>query len=90
VQRGRSRVSLMDLLNAGVIKPGATLRFYNREDTLAEVTSRGTVLFRGVEYSSLSAAGSAVTNHAVNGWEAWHVMLLDDHWIKITELRPPL
>lgn len=43
----------MELLNAGVIKPGETLRFYNREDTLAEVTPRGTVLFRGVEYSSL-------------------------------------
>jgi hypothetical protein len=90
VQRGRSQVSLLDLLNAGVIQPGERLRFYNREETQAEVTARGTVLFRGVEYSSLSAAGSAVTNNSVNGWEAWHVRLLGPDWIKISELRPPL
>ena len=87
MQRGRSEVSLMDLIDARLIRPGQTLRFNSREDTLAEVTSQGTVLYQGVEYSSLSAAGSAVTNKAVNGWLAWQIKFGDTDWIRISELR---
>jgi Restriction Enzyme Adenine Methylase Associated len=87
MQRGRSKVSLMDLIYAGLIKPGQTLRFANRKDTQAEVTPRGTVLFRGVEYSSLSAAATAVTNTAMNGWDAWRVRSRSADWTKVSELR---
>ncbi len=87
MQRGRSKVSLMDLIHAGLIQPGQTLRFSNRNDTRAEVTHRGTVLFQGVEYSSLSTAGKAVTNTAVNGWDAWRIKLRGTDWVKVSELR---
>jgi hypothetical protein len=87
MQRGRSSVSLMDLIDAGLIQPGQTLQFTHREDTQAQVTPHGTVLFRGVEYNSLSAAGKAVTNTAVNGWEAWRIKSGGQDGVKVSELR---
>jgi hypothetical protein len=80
-------VSLMDLIQAGLIQPGQALQFNRRESTRAHVTPHGTVLFQGVEYSSLSAAGRAVTNKAVNGWAAWRVKVGNSDWIKISDLR---
>ena len=87
MRRGRSEVSLMDLIQAGLIQPGQVLQFYHRENTLAHVTPRGTVLFQGVEYNSLSRAGKAVTNAAMNGWTTWHVKVGNGDWVRISELR---
>jgi hypothetical protein len=77
----------MDLIRAGLIQPGEVLQFGSRENTQASVTPRGKVLFRGVEYSSLSSAGTAVTNNAVNGWVVWRVKVRENNWIKISDLR---
>jgi Restriction Enzyme Adenine Methylase Associated len=87
MRRGRSEVSLMDLIKAGLIQPGQVLQFTRRKSTQAHVTPRGTVLFRGVEYSSLSAAGKAVNNSAINGWVAWRVKIGNNDWVKISDLR---
>jgi hypothetical protein len=77
----------MDLIKAGLIQPGEVLQFGRRESTQASVTPRGTVLFRGVEYNSLSSAGTAVTDNAINGWVVWRVKVGDKNWVKISDLR---
>lgn len=85
--RGRSEVSLMDLIKAELIQPGQVLQFGRRGSTQAHVTHRGTVLLQGVEYTSLSSAGTAITNGNVNGWMVWYVKIGKSNWIKISDLR---
>ena len=88
MQRGRSQVSLMDLINSGLIQPGQPLLFVRRrEDVQAEITPRGTVLLNGMTYKSLSAAGQAITNNAVNGWDAWRIEFETLGWVKMSYLR---
>lgn len=90
MQRGRSRVSLMDLIDAGLIKPGQVLQAWgrgrNEVRAQAQVTSKGTVKFEGQEYNSLSSAATATTHGAANGWVVWRINFKDD-WIPISELR---
>ena len=82
----QSKVSLMDLIDAGLIKPGQVLRYANREEARAHVTPNGTVQFNGVEYKSLSSAAAAISNSSINGWIAWRFKS-GNNWIRISELR---
>jgi hypothetical protein len=90
-QRSVSKVSVKDLLNADLIRPGEVLRFYGREGTRAHVNAQGLISYEGVEYSSLSAAAKAISGHSLNGWVSWYVSSPDGRsWVKIAELRKNL
>jgi hypothetical protein len=87
MQRGRSPVSLSDLLKAGVLEPEQPSRFRGRADMTATITIRGTLVFRAIEYKSLSSAAKAAANgHSTNGWISW---LVEDEsrWISLATIR---
>ena len=69
----RSPVTISDLLRDGLLKPGQELRYHGRDDIKARVTSRGTLTFAGVEYTSPSAAATAAQGTSENGWTAWRI-----------------
>ena len=93
-QKRRKRVSLRDLVEAGVIEPPRTLvGDYKGHRLTATVDGDGNVICLGITYASLStAAGMAIGSvvdtpasarrHAVNGWIFWK--LPDKHG----ELQP--
>jgi hypothetical protein len=83
------RVSLQDLIDEGLVEPGQHLRFARR-DIHAEVTSKGTVLFNGKEYTSLSTAAKIASGASTNGWLAWRVQTSEGSWVSLAELRKNL
>ena len=73
VQRGRSAVSVLDLIRQGLLRPGQELTF-RQTDTKAVVTHSGSLVVEGIEFKSPSSAAKAVTEGAsTNGWTAWFV-----------------
>jgi len=88
--RKRSNVSLMDLINAELIRPGQLLQFHQRHDIQAHVTPRGTVMFQGLEYKTLSEAARVTTGHEINGWDRWYLKSDDGRLTKIAEIRREL
>lgn len=87
--RRKWSVSLQDLLNEGLLQPGQEIRF-ERRDVHAQVTSKGTVLFNGKEYTSLSTAAKNVSGTSLNGWIVWGVLTKEESWIPLTHLRKRL
>jgi hypothetical protein len=74
MQRGRSEVSLSDLIGAGLLRVGQEVTFRALPTTVAVVTESGGLRFKGSEYRSPSSAGRAASNGvATNGWVAWYV-----------------
>src|SRR4051812_14778401 len=77
---GGRRVQVRDLIDAGLLRPGAKLRFTRKrvgETHYAEVTGAGRVklLPDGQEFPSPSrAAMVAAGMRAVDGWLAWTVV----------------
>lgn len=67
-------VTLVDLLAAGMLAPGAMLSG-RRADTQAEATvlADGRILFDGETYQTLSGAACAATGKSTNGWTFWRV-----------------
>jgi hypothetical protein len=85
-QRGRSAVSIKDLLDAGLLKEGQQLRFGMVNEAVAALTSDGTISLSGKSYSSPSTAGRAINGGvAVNGWTAWR--LADGDGATLAEVR---
>ena len=73
MQRGRSSVSLSDLMGAGLLRPGQELCFRHSGE-VAVVTDSGALRLRGNEYHSPSTAGQVITGGPnLNGWMAWYV-----------------
>ncbi|WFE27828.1 hypothetical protein O7623_01025 [Solwaraspora sp. WMMD791] len=75
---GGRRVRVSDLLRAGLLRPGARLRFVRRrvgETYHAEIIENGRIrLPDGQEFSSPSGAAMAAAGmRAVDGWLAWTV-----------------
>jgi CBS domain-containing protein len=72
---GKRRITLRDLLEAGLISAGEQLRFSrprSGEDHLATVSATGRIVFPdGTEHSTPSDAAKAVTDTQVNGWTCW-------------------
>ena len=90
MQRGRSPVSVRDLLAAGLLQSGQDLSFRQRPGTTAEVTEEGKLKIGLEEYSSPSAAARAVLGGtSTNGWRAWHVRV-DDGLSTLADLRTRL
>lgn len=73
--RGRSDISLLDLLDLGLLRPGQKLQLVGREGLAvnATVTDRGTIVCEGTEFKSLTMAAKAVKGFSVNGWKAWRI-----------------
>ena len=53
----------------------------------ARVRSDGTINYRGKIYASPSAAATAVTKRAMDGWWAWKYQRAPGDWIRLDELR---
>jgi Restriction Enzyme Adenine Methylase Associated len=73
--RGRSDISLLDLLDLGLLRPGQKLQLVRQAGPAvnATVTDRGTIVCQGTEFRSLTMAAKAVKGFSVNGWEAWRI-----------------
>jgi hypothetical protein len=85
VQRGRSPVSMKDLLDAGLLTAGQELR--GRGSVRAKVTATGGLVVAGTEHRSPSnAATAALDGTSTNGWFFWRVQHGQD-WVRLDELR---
>jgi hypothetical protein len=83
----RSKVSIKDLIDAGLLQPRQELQFGNHSDVRAKVTPHGNIVFKGVEYASPSAAAGHVNNTSINGWSAWRLNTKDAGWSTLSDLR---
>lgn len=90
MQRGRSPISLADLMEAGLVHPGQELCFKKNPSVCATLGADGRLAFRGNAFASPSTAGRAATNGgATNGWIGWFVKD-GDKWISLDALRKRL
>ncbi|GAA2071748.1 hypothetical protein [Actinomadura alba] len=65
-------VKLADLLNTGLLSPGATLIDAQQGgDSVAVVLDDGRIFLNGETYDTPSGAGKALAESSVNGWEYW-------------------
>ena len=87
--RRRWTISLQDLVDNGLLQPGQEIRFEWR-DIRAQVTSKGTVMFNGTEYPTLSAAAKSVRGTSLNGWLNWGVQTNGGRWMPLADLREKL
>jgi len=87
MQRGRSSVSVGQLIEAGHLTAGQELRYRQHSDATATLVDSGAIDFRGTVYPSPSAAARAA-NYGIstNGWLAWFVNR-DGRWIPLARLR---
>jgi len=53
----------------------------------ARVRRDGRIRFRGKTYNSPSAAGTAVSKHACDGWWFWEYERAPGDWVRLDELR---
>lgn len=86
-QRGRSAVTVAQLLEAGLLRAGQKLRLRGPAEVQAVVTPSGGIEQGGKEYRSPSmAARAAKDGTSTNGWAAWQV---EDNgrWIDLGDLR---
>jgi len=76
--KGRINVSLLDIIDAGLLKPPVKLiRRYKGHELEAELLPNGKVRFQGESYNSPSAAGAyargSITGKpmSTHGWRFW-------------------
>jgi hypothetical protein len=69
----KSAVSVMQLLDAGLVEPGTTLTGRHRnKQTTARVEPNAEIALPGVgRFRSPSLAANAVTGRNTNGWSFW-------------------
>lgn len=72
VEEGAANVSVLDLVLAGVLRPGTVL-IPRREgvDEVVEIDESGHILVGDVPYDTPSGAAGAVCSTATNGWRFW-------------------
>jgi modification methylase len=75
-KRDRARIPFGALLERGMLQPGQTLYFRNRNDVTAVILPNGK-LWRGEITGSIHEVGRAISNAPCNGWEHWYY--LDPH-----------
>lgn len=97
----RSEVTLRDVVEAGLLQPGAKLtRRFRGQDFTAKVNSDGSVTFDSQTYNSPSTAGGAARATvigrrpdgrlpATNGWSFWRV-LTEEGEVPLSALRDRL
>jgi hypothetical protein len=90
MQRGRSAVTLKQLLEAGLIQPGQELRFRGDATKSAVLSDDGKINLDGKSFTSLSTAASAFTGGtSTNGWLAWQTRL-GEKWVTLSDVRQQL
>lgn len=73
---------------ARLLPAGAKLRAdYKGKVYRARMRRDGTVRYRGATYESLSHAGKAVVQRAVNGWWFWKIERGKGNWVRLTKFR---
>lgn len=85
-----SRVSIRDLLEHGILEPGVRLTYaYGGAYVTAKITSQGTILYNGKQYSSLAEAERAVFGCPTgNEWHFWWYRDQDSgKWWPLAKLR---
>lgn len=85
-------VSVGDLIQAGLIRPGQTLEFAygGYAGRVALIQSNGHLLVEGQTHETLSAAAKAVRGGATNGWEHWATRDANGNLVSMAELRAKL
>lgn len=84
--RGRSDITVRDLVDSGLLRPGQELVLGVRGRATATVTKQGTILYQGVEYQSPTMAANAASGTNLNGWKAWRLQL-GDGVVELNNLR---
>lgn len=90
MQRGRSTVSIADLIGADLLQPGQQVSFRRSSTITGVITNRGTISVSGTEYASPSTAAKAAAGGvSTNGWVAWRVRR-GGEWNTLAQLRDQL
>ena len=84
--RGRSDISIRDLVERGLLQPGEELMLGVRGLARATVTNAGTLKMNGEEYRSPTMAANAASGTNLNGWKAWR-LTRGDRVIELDALR---
>jgi hypothetical protein len=87
--KGRSEISVADLIRAGLLKPGQRLRHRKSGSVYATVTTEGHLRVRNKVYSSPSTAAQVASGGITNGWLSWFTEDTDDV-LSLSELRQQL
>ena len=91
VRKRQKRVSVSDLLAAGLVRAGA--RWQGKtggQDVFAEVTAEGGLVVDGEALSSPSAAAKKATGYPVDGWHFWKFTDAEGLVREVDELRKRL
>ena len=87
MQRGRSPVTIGDLIHGGLLRQGQVLRYRERLTDAASLTSSGKIAYREREFASPSSAARVAAGGAsTNGWTAWFVEE-DGQWVSLADIR---
>jgi DNA modification methylase len=70
-KRDRARVPFGVLLERGLLRPGQTLYFRNRDDVAAMVLANGQIRHQQIS-GSIHEVGRALQSAPCNGWEHWY------------------
>jgi hypothetical protein len=82
----RSRVTVSDLMSAGLVRAGQALLGPSQRDANAKIAPDGRISVDGTIYPSLSTAASSIAKLETNGWTYWRIEY-EGQWVKIQELR---
>ncbi len=83
---GRSPVSLADLINAGLLKPGEHLHLRRQDDLKARVLPDGRLETKDGIFSSPTTAANKMLGGSSNGWIVWRAKR-DGDWVLLSTLR---
>lgn len=84
------RITLGNLLEAGLLAPGQQLFFKANPQAAARLKPDGTLLMNGYEGSLHQLARRLMGDSPCNGWEQWYTRDSDDHFTVLDELRQRL
>lgn len=65
------QVTVLDLIQAGLLAVGTVVVPANGSDVMGEVDVDGSIAIDGMSYPTLSAAAKAVSGTNLNGWKYW-------------------
>ncbi|WP_344488613.1 hypothetical protein [Nonomuraea monospora] len=89
-KRYRSSITVLDLIQAGLVAPGAKLvANSSKHPGSAIIAADGWILYEGQRSRSLSTSANDLTGTSQNGWDFWKVETLNG-WVKIGHLRHQL
>lgn len=87
VKRRAPRVPFVELLAAGLLRPGQILRFKRDPNKTAEIRADGKLIIDG-QVGSIHQMGSQLSGgKPCNGWEHWYFEAGDGDWQPIDRLR---